>query len=366
MPPRVDGSVSAVSDAANGRACSSSTSTTGRRRGHRPALDGALRGSCRRLRHPCPHGRAPRPRRPARRETRNGVRITRVPSTAFERSRLGLRAPQLRHLRRKRARRRYRRSAPRHRPLHDRSADGRGHRSGSGQAVRRAAARHLAGRLPRDRDQGRTPRLAPARRHSAPAGWLYLTRADRVVAIGDTMRLRLEEKGAPRERIRVIPNWVDTNETSPRPATTNGQSSTGSSERSSSCTRGTSATHRTSTCWSGRRPPARPRRPEDRHRRLRRPTRGDRRAGGAAGRRGPCEIPAVPAARGAALVAPPPTSTSSASYRAWVRGAEPPVRDHGDGKAGDRGGRGRERRPSWSSGSAAAWSFRRGGRSSPQ
>ena len=45
---------------------------------------------------------------------------------------------------------------------------------------------------------------------------LYLTRADRVVAIGDTMRLRLEEKGAPAERIRVIPNWVDTNETSPR------------------------------------------------------------------------------------------------------------------------------------------------------
>jgi colanic acid biosynthesis glycosyl transferase WcaI len=39
---------------------------------------------------------------------------------------------------------------------------------------------------------------------------LYLRRADRVVAIGDTMRRRLEEKGAKPERLRVIPNWVDT------------------------------------------------------------------------------------------------------------------------------------------------------------
>ena len=38
----------------------------------------------------------------------------------------------------------------------------------------------------------------------------YLRRADRVVAIGDTMRRRLEQKGAAAERIRVIPNWVDT------------------------------------------------------------------------------------------------------------------------------------------------------------
>jgi len=38
----------------------------------------------------------------------------------------------------------------------------------------------------------------------------YLRRADRVVAIGDAMKRRLEDKGAPAERIRVIPNWVDT------------------------------------------------------------------------------------------------------------------------------------------------------------
>jgi colanic acid biosynthesis glycosyl transferase WcaI len=39
---------------------------------------------------------------------------------------------------------------------------------------------------------------------------IYLRRADRLVAIGETMRRRLEEKGAPPDRVRVIPNWVDT------------------------------------------------------------------------------------------------------------------------------------------------------------
>jgi glycosyltransferase involved in cell wall biosynthesis len=37
----------------------------------------------------------------------------------------------------------------------------------------------------------------------------YLRRADRVVAIGNTMRRRLEEKGARPDRLRVIPNWTD-------------------------------------------------------------------------------------------------------------------------------------------------------------
>jgi colanic acid biosynthesis glycosyl transferase WcaI len=44
---------------------------------------------------------------------------------------------------------------------------------------------------------------------------LYLRRADRVVAIGETMRLRLEEKGARPDRVRVIPNWVDTDRLRP-------------------------------------------------------------------------------------------------------------------------------------------------------
>ena len=46
---------------------------------------------------------------------------------------------------------------------------------------------------------------------------IYLRRADRVVAIGDTMRRRLEEKGAPPDRVRVIPNWIDTSRLEPLP-----------------------------------------------------------------------------------------------------------------------------------------------------
>ena len=45
----------------------------------------------------------------------------------------------------------------------------------------------------------------------------YLRRADRIVAIGETMRRRLELKGAPPERLRVIPNWVDTRAITPQP-----------------------------------------------------------------------------------------------------------------------------------------------------
>jgi glycosyltransferase involved in cell wall biosynthesis len=46
---------------------------------------------------------------------------------------------------------------------------------------------------------------------------LYLERADRIVAIGETMRRRLEEKGAKPARLSVIPNWVDTNAITPQP-----------------------------------------------------------------------------------------------------------------------------------------------------
>jgi glycosyltransferase involved in cell wall biosynthesis len=46
---------------------------------------------------------------------------------------------------------------------------------------------------------------------------VYLARADRVVAIGETMKRRLEAKGARRDRIDVIPNWVDTDAIVPMP-----------------------------------------------------------------------------------------------------------------------------------------------------
>ena len=45
---------------------------------------------------------------------------------------------------------------------------------------------------------------------------LYLRRADRVIAIGETMAARLEAKGASPERLRVIPNWVRADVVSPR------------------------------------------------------------------------------------------------------------------------------------------------------
>lgn len=44
-----------------------------------------------------------------------------------------------------------------------------------------------------------------------------LRRADRVVAIGETMRRRLETKGVSSERLRVIPNWTDTSALTPQP-----------------------------------------------------------------------------------------------------------------------------------------------------
>jgi putative colanic acid biosynthesis glycosyltransferase WcaI len=44
----------------------------------------------------------------------------------------------------------------------------------------------------------------------------YLRRADRIVAIGETMRARLEQKGARASRLRIIPNWVDTTAITPQ------------------------------------------------------------------------------------------------------------------------------------------------------
>jgi glycosyltransferase involved in cell wall biosynthesis len=45
----------------------------------------------------------------------------------------------------------------------------------------------------------------------------HLRRADTVVAIGETMKRRLEAKGVQSERIRVIPNWVDVSTIVPQP-----------------------------------------------------------------------------------------------------------------------------------------------------
>ena len=75
-----------------------------------------------------------------------------------------------------------------------------------------------------------------------------LRRADRVVAIGDTMSRRLEDKGVEPRRMRVIPNWVDTAIAHAAAARQRlGARATGSPAASSSCTPATSATRRTST-----------------------------------------------------------------------------------------------------------------------
>lgn len=45
----------------------------------------------------------------------------------------------------------------------------------------------------------------------------YLRRAERLVAIGETMRGRLIDKGADEQRIHVIPNWTNTSVLTPQP-----------------------------------------------------------------------------------------------------------------------------------------------------
>ena len=157
------------------------------------------------------HGREEQPRR----SVRNGVEIVRVPSTSFERSKLFARA------------------------------------SNYATYLTSALVRGLRGRRPdvvlcmTDPPIVANIALLVARRFRVPLVvisqdvfpeiavqlkrlenpvvmsllrglvGIYLRRADRIVAIGDTMRRRLEEKGAPAERMVVIPNWIDTTRLGP-------------------------------------------------------------------------------------------------------------------------------------------------------
>ena len=139
------------------------------------------------------HGHEDEPRR----AVHNGVEIVRVPSTSFERSKLCCARCQLRHVPRERAPPGAARSAPGRRALHDRSADRRRHRPARRAALSRAARRDQPGRLSRDRHAAQAPRESRCHvRCCAVSSRSTLKRADRVVAIGDTMRERLEEKGA--------------------------------------------------------------------------------------------------------------------------------------------------------------------------
>ena len=134
------------------------------------------------------------------------MRIVRVRSTTYERSQLHLRAANYASYLGETGADGAARRAARPRPLHDRPAGRRRHRARGRAAVRRAAARDQPGRLPRDR--GARSSGSSTRSSSERCGrlvGLYLRRADRVVAIGETMKLRLVQKGAARGADRGDP-----------------------------------------------------------------------------------------------------------------------------------------------------------------
>jgi len=159
------------------------------------------------------HGHEDAPRR----TTRNGVEIVRVPSTSFERSKLAARASNyLTYLSRALAQ-----------ALHGPRPDVVICMTDPpmvGDIALVVARRFRAPLLVISEDvfpeialelkRLENPVLIGALR--ALVG-LYLTRADRIVAIGETMRVRLEAKGARPGRLVVIPNWVDTNAITPQP-----------------------------------------------------------------------------------------------------------------------------------------------------
>jgi colanic acid biosynthesis glycosyl transferase WcaI len=147
----------------------------------------------------------------------NGVRITRVSSTSYERSELGRRAVNYFS---------YLGSALRHaltgrRPnlvlcMTDPPIIGDlgvlvGRRVGAPVLV---ISQDVFPEIATELDRLHNPAVIGVLRGLVGA---YLRRADRIVAIGETMRERLEAKGAPPERLRVIPNWVDTRAITPQP-----------------------------------------------------------------------------------------------------------------------------------------------------
>ena len=141
-----------------------------------------------------------------------------------------------------------------------------------------------------------------------------LRSADRVVAIGDTMKRRLEEKGVRPDRIRVIPNWVDVD---PRPAGAARQP-LGAGASADQAVRGHALRQRRLRAGprhadQGVHVPPRHQRPRRADHRRRRPPRGADPARAAASRRTRCG--SCPGSRTscARCRSRPPTSTSSAS-----------------------------------------------------
>ncbi len=167
----------------------------------------------------------------------------------------------------------------------------------------------------------------------------YLRRADRIVAIGETMRLRLEPKGAAPDRLRVIPNWVDTSEITPQPRDNTWSQAHGLEGKFVVMHSGNvgHAQDLDSLVRVGD-VPARPRRPADRHRGIRRAPQRDGRARGAPRGDGCRPLSAVPEARAAPALALErrPARRRAREGPGRLRRAEPALRDPRRRPPGDR------------------------------
>ena len=191
---------------------------------------------------------------------------------------------------------------------------------------------------------------------------LYLRRADRVVAIGDTMRLRLEEKGAPAGAHARDPELG--RHRAARAARQ--RQPVGAQRRSRQEVRRHALRQRRPRAGPRlARPrgdvPPRPRRPADRDHRHGRAPRGARRAGASCSRSTRCSSSTTSRATCCRSRFRPPTCTSSGSPPG-LAGYVVPSRLYGIlavAQAGDRRGRRGERDGAGRrSGSAAASSFR--------
>jgi putative colanic acid biosynthesis glycosyltransferase WcaI len=149
------------------------------------------------------------------REERNGVDVVRVPSTAFSRARLAARAANyvsyvvLAALRALAARRPDAVLCQTDPPFVGDAAHLVARRFGAPLVV---AVQDL---YPETAEQTGKLTSPSALQGLRTAVDFYLRRADRVVAISETMRRRLEARGVEAERISVIPGWVDTEEIHP-------------------------------------------------------------------------------------------------------------------------------------------------------